>query len=106
MLTDEQLVKFEEEIVSLFNGSESLQTIFDECRNIFSKLDIEDDWKLREFYCDFLSNFFLGGYYRYSEIQDIEEIKSNPFYLEYCDQLNMMDKEDPFNNLFFASSTA
>lgn len=101
MLTDEQLVKFEEEIVSLFNGSESLQTIFDKCRNIFSKLDIEDDWKLREFYCDFLSNFFLGGYYRYSEIQDIEEIKSNPFYLEYCDQLNMMDKEDPFNNLFF-----
>ena len=101
MLTEDQFIKLQEEIISLFDGSENFKEIFDKCRNLISDLDDEDDWMLREFYCDFLSYFFLGGYYKYSEIRDMEEIKNNPFYQEYCYQIKMLDKEDPLYNLYF-----
>lgn len=101
MLTEDQFIKLQEEIISLFDGSENFKEIFDKCRNLISDLDDEDDWMLREFYCDFLSVAFLGGYYKYSEIRDMEEIKDNPFYQEYCYQVKMLDKEDPFFNLYF-----
>ena len=101
MLTEDQFIKLQEEIISLFDGSENFKEIFDKCRNLISDLDDEDDWMLREFYCDFLSYFFLGGYYKYSEIRDMEEIKNNPFYQEYCYQIKLLDKEDPLYNLYF-----
>lgn len=101
MLTDDQLAELQEEITKSFDASENPEIFFDRCRRLISELSAEDEWMLREFYCDFLTNFFLAGYYKYSDFTDMDVFIQDPYYIEYCSQVKKMDKDDPFNNLFF-----
>ena len=100
MLTDEQVVRLQEKIVKYFDCSANSEDAFGKCQQLISGLG-DDEWMLREFYCDYLSLSFLTGYYKYSEIHDINSLKNFPHYKEYCNQIKKLDSNDPFFNMYF-----
>jgi len=100
MLTDEQIVRLQKKIVEYFNCSDTPEEAFGKCHQLISGLG-DDEWIFRESYCDYLSITFLTGYYKYSEIKDIDSFKDSPHYKEYCNQVKKLDSSDPFFNMYF-----
>lgn len=102
MLTDNQLELLSQNLLDAFDNAKEPQEFFSKAQSLIDRIDFDEQWKLRSFYCDILSDIFLCGYYKYSRLSNIDMIKNNLYYIEFCNQIRKLDKNDPHNNLFFS----
>ena len=102
MITDNQLELLSQNLLDAFDNADNPHTFFSKAQSLIDQIDFDEQWKLRSFYCDVLSDVFLCGYYKYSGLNNIDIIKNNLYYIEFCKQVRKLDRNDPHYNLFFS----